>query len=376
MTVLLMQASAPEPHSRVRIDLGAIRENYKLLAERSAPAECAVTLKANAYALGMAEIATELYRAGARTYFVAYLSEALELASILDGFSDVKIYVFDGTVPGNEDDYSRDCVLPVLNTLEQVAGWRAYRQRTGAGKSCAVHVNTGMNRLGLPISDFKKLRDNAEGLGVELVLSHLSSADTPNSPQNQIQLERLMEIREQIPAVAFSFCNSSGLFLGKEYVFQLTRPGLALYGANPTPWTRNPMRPALSLQAKLRQVWEISPGETVGYGADFVSDRKMRLGTLAIGYADGYPRSLANSGAYAMFNNIAAPLVGRVSMDFCVVDLSDFGDSAPGPGDWMEVMGAAFTLDDYAQCAGTISHEILTGLGQRLERSYFDSSAQ
>ena len=365
-----MQNSRPEPHSRIRIDLGAIRENYRQLVARSAPAECAVTLTADAYALGMSEIALELYRAGARTFFVAYRVEALELASVLEGNEGVRIYAFEGTVPGNEEGYSRKTVFPVLNTPEQVAGWRALRDKTGSTKPCAVHVDTGMNRLGLPVGDCATILQDADEIGVELVLSHLSSADTPDSPQNDIQLRRLMGIREKMPSVAFSFCNSSGIFLGSDYLFEMTRPGIALYGANPTPSSRNPMLPVLTLEAQLRQVWEISAGETVGYGADFVSDRAMRLGTLAIGYADGYRRSLTDSGAYAVYSGTRAPLVGRVSMDSCVVDLSGFGDNPPPVRDWMELMGTDFTLDDYARCAGTISHEILTGLGQRLERCY------
>ena len=361
--------------SKLTINLAAVRDNYRILADRCGQAECGATLKANAYGLGVENIAPTLYAAGARTFFVAYHGEALELSQVLGHGSDTRIYVLEGTHCGSESDYITDNIFPVLNTIEQIAGWKNFRNKTGINKSCAVHVDTGMNRLGMAPSVFESALDLINEAGVDLVLSHLGSADDTQSPHNAQQLEKVLSIQARASGKRVSLCNSAGLFLGSRYVFDLARPGVALYGANPVSGIENPMKGAVTLEARVRQIRHIDAGETVGYGADFVSDRPMVLGTLAMGYADGFPRSLGASGAYAVFRGQRAPLVGRVSMDFCVVDLSNLGDQRPKPDDYMELMGKDLPLDKFAEFAGTISHEVLTNFGARVQRIATDQNA-
>ena len=363
---------AGKPPAHIRVDLGAIRDNYRTLCHLSHPAECAPVLKADAYGVGVEHVAPVLFNAGARTFFVAYFSEAMKLDAVFDPSAKVRIYVLEGTEPGAEHLYSQARIFPVINTLQQLDGWQAYRTQSGLDKTCAVHVDTGMNRLGISPSELMSRAPLADGSAIDLVLSHLGSADTPDSHHNADQLVKLQGIIPELTSVRISFCNSSGMFLDERYRFDMTRPGIALYGGNPAPWTDNPMRPVITLEAQLRQVKSIDAGETVGYGADFVSQSPMTLGTLALGYADGYPRSLAGSGAFATFRDRKAPLVGRISMDFCVVDLSDFDDDMPVTGDYLQLIGPEYTLDQLAECAGTISHEILTGLGKRPLWEYID----
>ena len=362
------------PPCRAIVDLSAIRKNYQFLNTISANAECAVVLKANAYGLGISKVAPELYCAGARTFFVAFLSEAIELKSTLGNTVQVKIYVLEGNSPGSESDFNQIQVAPVLNSVDQVKRWNEHQRKNKEVLPCALHIDTGMNRLGLSVSEVKWALESQDSEGVDLVISHFGSADSPQSQQSAKQLERFVSDSIQKPGLRYSIANSSGMFLGKPFLLDLVRPGASLFGIQPTRCKSNPMQPVITIEARLVQIRKIRAGEPVGYGATFISNKPMRLGTISMGYADGYPRSLSGSNAVAVFNGRKAPLVGRVSMDSIVVDLSDFSNQTPKEGDYLQLISNDFSLDELAVNANTIGNEILTGLGGRLKWKYLNRS--
>ena len=359
------------PPCRALVDLSAVRNNYLLLKQQSGNAECSVVLKANAYGLGLSRIAPELYDAGARTFFVAYLSEALQLKNCLSKNGDYRIFVFEGPALQSESDYTDNDILPVINSMEQVNRWRSHLENLNYRYPCALHVDTGMNRLGLSLEEFDGLAENLDDLNVELLISHLSCADTPGSAQNERQLRKFKTAGSAHSSSQFSLANSSGIFLGPKFHFDLVRPGISLFGGSPDLEQPNPMHPVLTIQARLNQIRHIQAGEPIGYGASFVSEKPMCLGTLSMGYADGYPRSLSDSGAIARYNGRSAPVVGRINMDSIVVDLSEFGIHCPKPGEYMNLVDSEFTVDDIARAANTISYEILTRLAGKNGRLEF-----
>lgn len=357
------------------IDTGAIRANYSILCARSAPAQCAAVVKADAYGLGAARIAPVLAAAGCRTFFVATVDEALALRQVLD--DERTICVLSGITAGIEDLYLAHRLIPVLNALGDLDAWTAVARRTGAAVPVALHVDTGMSRLGLPEAELAALSDDPsrlDGLDVRLVMSHLACADEPDSPMNSAQLQAFRAARQRLPAAPASFANSAGVFLGRDYHMDLARPGIALYGGAPYPQNPNPMAQVVRLQAKILQVREIDRGRTVGYGATHRADRRERIATIAVGYADGYLRSLSGRGN-GTIDGIRVPLVGRVSMDLVTFDVSGVPEHAARPGATIDLIGPHNPIDVVAADAGTIAYEILTSLGARYHRVYRDAAA-
>jgi alanine racemase len=330
------------------------------LCARAEPGECAAVVKADAYGLGVERVARRLEREGCRRFFVATLAEARELREILAG---AEIYVFEGAVDGTVEALAQLKARPVLNTLEQVERWR------GRGPF-AVHVETGMNRLGLSADDVAKVAPRRELLaGLELVMTHLACADTPEHPLNRAQLERFDRLRRQLPAAPTSIGNSAGTLLGGPFRGDLVRPGIALYGGNPFSDRPNPMAAVVTLTAPILQIRELDEPQPVGYGATYLASPPARLAVVGLGYADGYPRNLGNRGAAAVRGR-RVPVVGRVSMDLICVDVAALPRDSVSVGDAVEVIGPTVGLDEVATAAGTISYEILTGLGRRLRREY------
>lgn len=357
------------------VDIAAAVANYRRLqAELGGTTTCGAVVKADAYGLGVERLAPAFVKAGARHLFVATIDEALTLRSRLTaaGWSAIRIYVLNGPLPGTEDDLVAAGITPVLNSLAGIALWAAAARRHETRLPAWLHVDTGMSRLGLPDDEIASLAADPAPLApirLDGIMSHLACADMPSHPENEAQRARLQQACARLPAAPISFANSSGIFLGSSYRFDLARPGVALYGVNPTPVASNPMMPVVRLMGRVLQVRQIDDHRGVGYGSSFRANGPTRIATIAAGYADGYLRSLSNSGQIAAKGQLL-PVVGRVSMDSITVDASNLPAHALNPGDMVDLIGPAHDLDTLAAEAGTIGYEILTALGRRYHRVY------
>lgn len=348
---------------RLSIDLEAIAANWRMLAARCAPAETTAVVKADAYGLGMAAVARRLADAGCRQFFVATLEEGIELRRVSRA---AQIAVLSVPVAQHAKDLVEHRLRPVLNHPGDLEAWRRFGQ---AGPAW-LHVDTGMNRLGYTPYEWELLiesRPNWKANGVIGVMSHYACADEPDHLLNARQRDAANEIA-RAARLPLSLGNSSGIFLGRDYRGHVTRPGMALYGLNPTPGQANPMQPVVKLETQVLQVRTVRSQGTAGYGASAEVQPGQVLATIGLGYADGYLRSLSNNGR-VYFHGQAAPLVGRVSMDSIMVDVTDLA-RRPNAGDWVEVIGPNQSADAIADAAGTIGYEILTNLGHRYVRTY------
>jgi alanine racemase len=361
------------PASLLTVNLAALAANWRALAARAAPAECAGIIKADGYGLGAGPVGRALYRAGCRTFFVARLSEGVALREFVT--DDARICVLDGLMTGEEEIYTRRNLTPVLNDPGQIARWQAAARRLGDRFDAVVHFDTGMSRLGLsPTEALALIADQTalEGLKLVAVMSHLVSSEQADNPLNRDQLAKYRQIRAAFPTAKASFANSSGVFLGADYWFDQIRPGCAIYGINPTLTEQNPMACVATLQARILQVREIDRPQTVGYGATWQASRPTRVATIACGYADGWLRSLSGRGQ-ASLHGQTVPFIGRVSMDLVTLDVS--GVPAAQPGEMVELMGPHISVDSVADLAGTNGYEVLTRLGARIKRNYREFGA-
>ena len=358
------------------IDLAALVANYEQLVRRAAPSRAAAVVKADAYGLGVAHVAPALYNAGCRDFFVAHFIEALRLKPYLR--SDARILVLNGLLPGSEDDCAALGIVPVLNSLEQVTNWSATARALSKTLPAAIQVDTGMSRLGLEPAEVDTLLAEPErlaGVHVEIIMSHLACGDEPEHDANPRQLGRMQAVRQRFADAKLSFANSAGIFLGEDYRGDLARPGIALYGGAPLAEGDNPMQPVVRLEVRVVQTRTVPSGAEIGYGASFVAKSEMRLATIAAGYADGLSRHLSNKGA-AYFGNVRLPIVGRVSMDSIILDVTALEPGTLKLGSMVELIGPHQTLETVAADAGTISYEILTSLGRRYERRYLSPAAR
>jgi alanine racemase len=367
-----------EPASRagaiLEIDLGAIVANWRQLADRVAPAGCAAVVKANGYGLGATPVARALLAAGCRRFFVATLDEGLALRQALGPHPGIA--VFNGPTPGSAAEFAAGRLCPVLNDPGQLESWSAaVGEKPGKKPAAIIHIDTGLARLGFPAAQFGACLDGIAAIGAGGLISHLACADTPAHPLNTAQRERFVAARDRLPGARASLAASSGIFLGREFHFDEVRPGAALYGVNPLPGRQNPMRPVVRLAAKIVQIRKIDSGESVGYGAAHVMDRPGLLATAAIGYADGWPRSLSHRGCGWLAGK-RVPLLGRLSMDLATFDVTAAAASELNPGNMIELIGAHYGVDEAAADAGTIGYEILTALGARYHRVYREPSAE
>jgi len=350
----------------LRIDLGAIRENYRRLKDLLPRAACSAVVKADGYGLGAIEIASALVYEGCEHFFVAHASEGLSLRKgIGDG---PKIYVMNGVFPGAEDDCAQAGLIAVANSGDQLHAWRKAARQLGRTLPVAVQVDTGMSRLGMSATEVDLLEQgDFDGLEPVLAMSHLACADEPDNPANQMQHHAFEVLRQKLPPMPASLANSSGVFLGDDFQYDVVRAGVALYGVNPVPGRPNPMRQVVSLEAKVIQTRELEAGIGVGYGHVFRTTAASRTATIALGYADGWPR---RAGTAAWLGDIRLPFAGRVSMDLIVLDISALPEGRLKPGDTVELIGLHQGVDELAEIAGTIGYEILTGLGNRFWRVY------
>jgi alanine racemase len=353
------------------IDLDALVGNWRALRDRlSAGAICAGIVKADAYGLGMDRVAPALAAAGCTIFFVAQLGEAVALRRLLPA---AEIAVLNGLLPGNAAEFVAHHLIPVLNDLGQIAEWR----KAGGGNPAIIHVDTGMARLGLPAGEIARLAADPSllaGLTLRAVMSHLSCADEADHPHNPRQLAAFTAARVLLPAAPASLANSSGIFLGAAYHFDIARPGAAVYGVNPLPGQPNPMAQVIRLKGKILQSRDIDTGEFVGYGSTHRREGPGRIATLAIGYADGWMRSLSNRGSVAIAGQ-RVPVIGRISMDLMTIDVTGLDPQATSPGNYAELIGPGNDIDAVAAEAGTIGYEILTALGERYHRIYRGGTA-
>ena len=362
-------AAARRSGAVLTIDLGAIAANYRLLQARLGAAQCGAVLKADAYGLGAAQVAPVLARAGCRTFFVAHLDEGLALRQHVPA---ADIVVMHGLFAGCEAECLAAGLTPVLNAPGQLARWADLGRAEGRRLPAFLQLDTGMARFGLADAELDAVvadgRDLA-AIDLRCVMSHLARADEPADPANTMQMVTFTAMRERLPPAPASLAASSGVFLPPAFHFDLARPGAALFGVAPVAGQPNPLRPVVTLQAKIVQ-WRDVPADTpIGYGHTARTAGAARLATIAVGYADGYLRSGSNRGC-AWLGSTRLPVLGRVSMDSIILDASAVPEGALAEGTLVTLIGAARDVDAVATDAGTIGYEILTSLGHRYERRY------
>jgi alanine racemase len=355
------------------VDLDAIVANWRKLEKTAVPAECAGVIKADAYGCGTGPVARALAGAGCKTFFVATLDEAHVARAAVPSAA---IYVLDGFFQNCGDAYAEIDVRPVIGDLNELAEWDVFCRRSGWRGGAAIQIDTGMNRLGLTLLEAQGIipRINAGDHGITLVMSHLACAESLNHPLNAKQLATFREIASLFSGVPASLSNSSGVFLGPQFQFDLVRPGAALYGVNPTPEADNPMRPVIDLKARIVQTRNVDRGESVGYGGTWTARRPTRLAIVSAGYADGYFRAGGSSdgtrGAEVVVAGKRCPIAGRVSMDLMAIDVTDLEKNAARRGHMVTLIGEGITVDELAHHFGTIGYEVLTSLGPRYARVY------
>jgi alanine racemase len=350
------------------VDLDALAANYAALAREARGAEVAPAVKADGYGLGAGPVARRLWAEGARRFFVARLSEGESLRAELGETRAATIHVLDGAA-GAERLLAAG-LSPVLNSAAEVEAWTACAHRLGRRLACAVHIDTGINRLGMRLDEAQALLtapDRLDGLEVELVMSHLACADEADHPMNASQAAAFRRAAHLFPQARKSLANSAGVFLGEDFRFEVVRPGISLYGGGPLGVADARIAQVATLHASILQVRTVRPGESVGYGATWTAERPTRVALLAAGYADGVLRSLSGRG-YGWLEGRDCPFLGRVSMDMIAVDVSD--NAAARPGALVELLGANVPVDTVAQAAGTIAYEVLTRIAPRVTRRY------
>ncbi|SEJ42682.1 alanine racemase [Sphingobium sp. AP50] len=339
---------------RLRLDGDALVSNWRWLSAMSGSAACGAAIKANGYGLGSVEVMRRLMQAGCRDFFVSNWGEAAAVEPLLE--DGISLSVLHGVRAEDMAQALASRARPVLCTPAQVARWR-----TAGGGACDVMVDTGMNRLGL---DWRAdVAATVEGLEIVTLLSHLASADE-ETPFNPTQLERFMALRGQVSAPRYSLANSAGICLGSDYQFDLTRPGLALYGGIPSDRATGHIRPVVQPQAQLLQRRRLIAGDSIGYNTTFTAQRDHEVAVLNLGYADGYLRGFSGRGA-VIVDGESLPVLGRVSMDLLAVDVSAKPDLAEG--DWLDI---AYDLGVASTASGLSQYELLTGLGARYDRHW------
>ncbi|MDF3047805.1 MAG: dadX [Candidatus Midichloriaceae bacterium] len=346
----------------LEINLGSLKNNYQLALEVVGPkVNVSAVIKANAYGLGACEIFKTLKEAGCRDFYFAYFDEAYRLQDLYD--ANDQIYIL---APQTEEELLETTAqnyTPVLNSLREIE----LLKRIAPRYRCVIHFNTGMNRLGINTADIDKL--NLPELDVKYIMSHLACADDPKHPMNKSQLLSILEVQKKLPGSKISFSNSSGVFLGKEYHLSQIRPGCMLYGINPNPYKPSEVQTVASIYAKVVAIRELTKDEPVSYSASVIAKKGTKIATIAIGYGDGYHRILSNN-ADCYFKGYRLPILGRVTMDFIMVDITAIPGQYLDGLTYVEVMGKNITIDELSNKANTIGYEILTSLQNRFNRFY------
>ena len=354
------------------VRLGAVAENFRRLAVSAGRARLAPVVKADAYGTGMAPIARRLLEEGADSFCVARLAEGIILRALAP---TARIFVFDGLGLAQESAFATHRLIPVLNTVDEIAAWQTYAEASRTVLDAALMIDTGMNRSGLSSADVTVLSGRARaafaGMNLKVIMSHLACDSDASNPQNRRQLQRFRAALAMLPPAEASLAATGGLHLGPEYLFDLARPGIGLYGGNPRDGGISPYRMAVRLTGSVLQLRHIDKGETVGYGATFTALRPSRLAIVAMGYADGVLRSAGPRGQ-AWVAGHRVPFAGRISMDLCALDITALPDGAVHPGSEVEFLGESVSLEAAGEAAGTNHHEVLTSISPRVIRHYVE----
>ncbi len=359
------------------VDLSAIIANYNVLTRRVLPAECGAVVKADGYGCGIDQVSAALVSAGCKTFFVAQLDEARRVRALAPAAT---IYVLNGFPAGTGPALADINAQPVINSAVELAEWDQFIATSGWRGGFALHIDTGMNRLGLSLDEAAAMapRIHAGNHGISLLMSHFACADESANPLNTQQIQLFREIRTLYRGIPASLANSSGIYLGPAAHCDVVRPGAALYGINPTPSAKNPMQPVVELRARVLQIRSVPKKATVGYGATWTAERDTRLAIIATGYADGYLRAAAMTeaepGRQVLVGNLCCPIVGRISMDLFAVDVTDVPQGAIHRGGLVTLIGGMLGVDEVAAQAGTIGYELLTNLGNRYHRTWTNSA--
>ena len=376
---MTLPEDTPDPFESglLTVDLAALVANWRQLAAMAGDSriDCAAVVKADAYGLGQGPVTRALATAGCRSFFVYNLAEG-ELARSLT--PEATIYVLDGVTPGAGERLAAAGLRPVLGSLDEIDDWAATARALGRPLDAALHIDTGMNRFGLPAREAGAAAARLAGcrahVQLTLIMSHFISSQCVGAPINARQIADFDAARRFFPGVPASMANSSAVFLPERPYYDLLRPGYALYGGNPTVGPDNPMRPVAHLRVRILATREVAPGETAGYDATWTAQRPSRLATIGAGYADGVPVSASaradKPGGAAIVGGVRCPFVGRVSMDSIILDVTDAPLTAAHRGGWAEILGDAIGVDELARSAGVIGYEILTRLGRRYARRY------
>jgi len=369
----ISQTATPETGGMLTIDLAAIEANWRELAHQALTVECGAVVKANAYGMGIEPVTATLAKAGCKTFFVADIAEARRVRSRAP---EATIYILNGCSPENSTAFIEINAQPVINSMTELAEWDAFVATHNWRGGAALQVDTGMNRLGISAAEAAALapRTQTENHGITLLMSHLACAEIPDHPLTAGQIKLFREIRGLYSGIPASLANSSGIYLGDPALYDLVRPGAALYGVNPTPGRANPMKGVVELTGRILQVRNVAKDETVGYGATWTAKRASRIVIVALGYADGLLRSASandgRSGGKAVVAGKSCPIAGRISMDLVCVDVTDLPDGAVRRGDIATFIGSELGVDDFAAAAETIGYEVLTRLGMRCHLVY------
>lgn len=349
-------------HPRARIHTDTIVANWRAIASLAPDSEAGAVVKANAYGHGVGPVARALHQAGCKTFFVAYVEEGAALRDAIGSAAD--ILVFNGAEQEDRALIQKAGLVPVINSLPALRDWLSHDDTV----PYAVHLDTGMNRLGIRPEDVPELMDLSSAHPPAHVMSHLVDSDVPSNPLNARQRSEFRDLSASFTAARKSFANTGGCYLGHTYGFDITRPGIGLYGGGPTPPETVTIRPGMTLEAPILTVQHVAAGETAGYGAEWTFATPRTLATVALGYGDGFPRSAGNRG-YASLGGQRCPIVGRVSMDLITIDVTS-AQALAKPGAFAQFIGAEVPLEDQAKRAGTVGYELVTGLGDRVRRIY------
>ena len=359
---------------QLRINLQSLIENYRTL-KACTQAHVACVVKADAYGLGLIPVTETLIKADCHVFFVAFTAEGVILRR---HFPDIDIYVLSPLVEKEAKVLQSHRLQPCLFNMDGIHLWRSMTPQSGLSAPCALHVETGINRLGLVENDLRAFMQNPSlraALDFTLIMGHLACADEPDAASNQLQLERFQTIRQLFPDVPASLCNSAGIFLGQAYHYDLVRPGIALYGHDPHySLTKPRVKPVATFEATIAQIKNLLPGDSVGYGATYQCTKEQRIAVVVAGYADGLLRCLFNplnkKAFKASIGGYRVPIIGRVSMDMIVLDVTEVPMNELETGDRVEFFGGQIAIEEIAEFLETIPYEILTRVGSRVRREY------
>ncbi|MEM8749557.1 MAG: alanine racemase [Pseudomonadota bacterium] len=364
---------------RLTIDLAALRANYRLLRQRAGAAECAAVVKADAYGCGIEPVVHALLNEGCKTFFVALPTEGMRVRAVAP---DAAIHVLNGLFEGAEAHLIETNLMPVLGSVREIELWVAAAQQAGRALPCALHMDSGMNRLGLTLAELRMVTGRPafmDHLDVRLFATHFACADDVDHPKTAAQREAFEQASALLPGVPRSAANSAADLQMAGLEFEMVRAGIALYGGEALNHVSNPCQPVAKLEGRIIQIRTSAAGEAVGYGASETLKRKSRIAYVSVGYADGYHRAASHMGVpmravapavQGAYNGRLINGIGRISMDMSAFDVTDIPDDEIGPGDWIELFGPTIPVDDVARAAGTIGYELLTGLGHRYHRIY------